>query len=237
MADVAGEHRFTEEEFALILRRATEMDHGPSEGSPRPISLPQRPEGLTLAEILEIAQEVGINPAQVLQAADALAVEGLSDLARIFGGPLRIRARRTLLKELSTAEMGRLLDVVRENLRTPGESHEVLGGLEWKGTKSSDPTTVRVVPESGRTVIHLTVERGLSAFLGHWGPMLLGAGAAGILIGALEPLSGGAMTGIVFGGLAVGYAVGRTIWTAGSRQWRRLLDKVANEMVEVGTAV
>lgn len=234
MDSMSDEHRFTEDEFALILRRATELDRDPEE-VPTPALRPSpHPEGLTLPEILQIAQEVGLAPARVIQAVDSLSVEGISGRARFFGGSLRIRARRTLLRELSTEEMRRLLDVVREGLGTPGEAHEVLGGVEWKGTRSSDPTTVRVVPESARTVIHFTVERGVSAFFAHWGPMLLGAGAAGILIGALEPLTAEAMAGIVFGGLATGYAVGRTIWAAGSRQWRRLLDRVADGMVRAG---
>jgi hypothetical protein len=180
---------------------------------------------------------VGIDPARVAQAVDTLAVEGLSDLARLFGGPLRVRVRRTLLRELSTTDMGRLLEVVRDNLGTQGEAHEVLGGVEWKGMKSSAPIAVRMVPEQGRTVLHVTAERGLSAFLNHWIPMLLGAGGAGILVGALEPLTGGAMTGIVLGGIVAGYGMGRTLWTGGWVRWRRLLEKVADEMVDVGTSV
>ena len=234
MADPLQEHRFTEGEFALILRRATELDASsqvePSPGVP-PI---HHPEGLTLREIQDIAADVGVDPARVVQAVDSLAAEKVSDAARFFGGPLRIQARRTLLREMTPLEMGRLLDVVREGLGSQGEAHEVLGGVEWRGTRSGDPVLARIVPERGRTVVHMTVRRGTSAFVGHWLPFLGVGGATGVLIGALQPLDPGAVAGILAVAAAVTYGLGRTIWTAGTRQWRRLLDRVADEIVRAG---
>ena len=130
--------------------------------------------------------------------------------------------------------MGRLLEIVRQGLGSQGEAHEVLGGVEWRGTKSGDPVLVRIVPERGRTVVSMTVRRGTSAFVGHWLPFLGVGGATGVLIGALQPLDPGTVAGILAGAAAVTYGLGRTIWTAGTRQWRRLLDRVADEVVRVG---
>lgn len=234
MADPRHEHRYTEKEFALILSRATELDSGPEEEPPSPALPRHHPEGLTLRDIQEIAAEVGVNPARVVQAVDSLSAERIGHLARFFGGPLRIRARRTVLREMTPLEMGRLLDVVRDGLGSQGEAHEVLGGVEWRGTKSGDPVTVRVVPERGRTVVHMTVRRGTSAFVGHWLPFLGVGGVTGILIGALQPLDPGAVAGILTGAAAVMYGLGRTIWTTGSNQWRRLLDRVADNVVRAG---
>jgi hypothetical protein len=234
MADEPQEYRYSDKELALILKRATELDADLEHGAPSPVHLPHNPDGLTLRQIQEIAGEVGLNPARILQAADSLAVEGLKGTDRLLGGPLRIRARRTLLKELEPVKQRRLLEVVRDVLGVPGEAHEVLGGVEWKGTRRSDTIIVRVVPDEGRTGIHITVQRDLSFFLSHWFPFLLGGGLAGVTLGILEPGSAGAVAGIVVGGLGTGLAVGRSLFSAGSRQWRRLLDRAADGMVREG---
>jgi hypothetical protein len=109
---------------------------------------------------------------------------------------------------MTPLEMGRLLDVVREGLGSQGEAHEVLGGVEWRGTRSGDPVLVRIVPERGRTVVRMTVRRGTSAFVGHWLPFLGVGGATGILVGALQPLDPGAVAGILAGAAAVTYGTG-----------------------------
>lgn len=228
------EHRFDDKEFARILNRAVELDGRPEAVDETKFPPPSRSDGLTFDEVLEIAGEVGVEPARVVQAVDSLSVEGWSALARAFGGPVRVRGRRTLLRKLAPNEMGRLLDIVRETLGMEGESHEVLGGVEWKGKTSQESVSVRLVPQEGKTVIYLNADRGLSAFLSHYLPILASLGVAGVSIGVLEPLSGGAMTGIILGCAATGYGVGRILWASGTRRWRRLLDTVADRMVKEG---
>jgi hypothetical protein len=189
---------------------------------------------MTLTQVLEIAREVGVDPAKVVQAVDSLSVEEWSGAAKVFGGPVRVRGRRTILKGLTPSEMARLLEVVREEMGVEGESHEVLGGVEWKGKKGPDVVSIRMVPEEERTLLHLTTDRSLTAFLSHYLPGLFSLGVAGVLIGVFEPLSGGTMAGIITAAAATGYGIGRTIWSSGSRQWRRLLDRAADRMVREG---
>ena len=76
------ERRYTDDEVALILRRAAEL--GGETG-------PSRSEGLSLAEIQPVAREVGIDPATVARAAAALPTRRRDRLTAILGGPMYFR--------------------------------------------------------------------------------------------------------------------------------------------------
>ena len=63
-SDETKKRRYTEEEFALILRKASEIQESPGEGPGR-----HPGQGLTLEEIQSIAAEAGIDPQAVSRAA------------------------------------------------------------------------------------------------------------------------------------------------------------------------
>jgi hypothetical protein len=188
---------------------------------------------LTLAEIKEIAAEVGIDPARVVEAVDSLATPEWSPLAKVFGGPAKMGAERSLARLLPPEEMGRFLDVARELLDTQGESHEVLGGVEWKNSSKLSQVSVRVSPEGDRARLNVVVDRGGAAFLSHYVPILWGLGVAGITVGITDPATWQAIVGIVAAGAASGYAVARTIWVKSTRNWQRLLKRLTAEMGEL----
>jgi hypothetical protein len=229
-----AERRFTESEFALILRRAIQLDADSvrvSQNAPPPATLP--PGGLTLKEIEEIAAEVGVDPARVVEAVDWLGTPEWSKLARVFGGPAKMNAERSLARLLPPEEMGRLLDVARRLLDTQGESHEVLGGVEWKKSSWVSLVSVRVAPEGEGARLSVAVDRGGAAFLSHYIPILGGLGLAGITLGILDPVAWQVIAGIVAGGAATGYAVGRTIWVRATRKWRNLMERLTSEIGEL----
>ncbi len=234
MVNNGDERRYSEEEFGLILKRAIELDTRRSslpQRAPAPPVLP--PGGLTLREIQEIAAEVGVSPARVLEAADLLAAQRWSPTARFFGGPAKMSARRSLPRRPLPEEMGRLLDVPRRLLKTDGESHEVLGGVEWKNSSWTGPVSVRVSPDGDGARLTVAVDRGGSAFLSHYVPILWGLGVAGITIGVLDPATTEAMVGIVAAGAASGYAVARTIWAKSTKRWQKLLRRMSSEIGEL----
>ena len=80
MSPPDDERRYSDEEFALILRRAVEIEGRPTP-EPEAPTLPLPPsDGLTLTEIQEIAGEAGIDPAAVAEAASALSLAERSPL-------------------------------------------------------------------------------------------------------------------------------------------------------------
>jgi hypothetical protein len=76
----------------------------------------------------------------VVQAVDSLAAEQISELARLFGGPLRIHARRTLFREMTPLEMGRLLEIVRQGLGSQGRLMRCWEEWSGGGPKAGTPS-------------------------------------------------------------------------------------------------
>ena len=125
--DDAKKRRYSEEEFALILRKASEIQV--SNGNQSAIT---GTGGLTLEEIRSIATEAGINPEAVTRAASILGAleweerEGLA--AAIFGGPSAFHLDCEIPGRLPPEEMGRVLEQIRRAAEHQGEASEVLGG-------------------------------------------------------------------------------------------------------------
>ena len=103
--------RYSEEEFALILSKASEIQRssgGQAEGL--------GPGGLTLEEIQSIATEAGIDAEAVTRAASilgALEPEEKAGLARlIFGGPSTFHLDCEIPGRLQPEEIGRILEQI-----------------------------------------------------------------------------------------------------------------------------
>jgi hypothetical protein len=85
------ERRYSDDEFALVLRLASEVK-SPGELAPPP---PSR-EGLTLSEMREIAAEVGIHPDRVSRAVALLPPGDESIGVRLLGGHPRHRQEHAI---------------------------------------------------------------------------------------------------------------------------------------------
>ncbi len=216
----------------MILRKAIDLET-PETGMvrhPSPPSLP--PEGLTLLEIQEIASEVGIHPSRVSEAADSLYTLDWSPAARLFGGPAKLSAERSVGRRLSEEEMALTLDLARTVLHREGMTHEVLGGAEWSSRGDFSAVLVRVIPHAAGSRISVSVDRRGTAFLSHWLPMLGGAFAAGISLAILDPSSWQPIAAVVSGWVVGGYALGRTIWTRSTRKWLGWVDELTAKMMK-----
>ena len=80
-----GERRYTEEELALILNRAAEIQEGAQSGTPR----------YTLADIQEIAAGAGIAPDHVASVAATLRDGRAPRAGGVLGAPHRFRFEET----------------------------------------------------------------------------------------------------------------------------------------------
>ena len=144
--------RYSEEEFAEILRRASEMQarqaaRGSAEGDGAPGSALDRPRGMALEEIQSIAREVGIDPIHFgIVMIVALAIGGF-----ILTAPMAFYASYgiTLAPDAS----------LLSELRAPGAGLAVLGahrgvGHERYGLRRGDVLGVGAVPRGVLTRHH-----------------------------------------------------------------------------------
>ncbi|MCK5652460.1 MAG: hypothetical protein KAJ42_13825 [Gemmatimonadetes bacterium] len=231
MSPPNDERRYSDEEFALILRTASEVEDSPT---PAPALAPPQ-EGLTLPEIQEIAQEVGIDPHRVSRAAMLLSAGETETLVRLAGGPVKYRHEHVIRGELTAEDMIRVIEVARREFETQGESREVMGALEWRGsTGGSSSVSVSLTPRGGETTLQTYVNR-TEPLLGVFGGVGLPvAGIIGVTLGKL--VFGESDAGIAaafFSGLAPAMLFARVLWKRSTKKWKerllRLMDAMARE--------
>jgi hypothetical protein len=218
---------YSDEEFALILRKAAELAE-PADPSSR------SPAGLTLAEMKAAAAQVGIEPALVERAArlmTAHATAAPSFLERVLGGPARYSSEAHYPILLDEASVARLMSAIRIGVGRPGEGHSSALGLTWRSSDDGggvlgitvqidhENTTVKAELDrrAARVVIALmTGVASVMAFLfgGTVADGLFpGYGLAGALLGA-----GGVL------------AVGRSYWGSSTRAARDRLSRVMDSV-------
>src|SRR5689334_1826213 len=100
------ERVYTDEEFALVLRKAAELARSAEPGTPST--------GLTLAEMKSAAAQAGVDPALVERAARMLGANtSTSSIVRLIGGPLRHEHDVRIAMTLDDESAARLLSAVR----------------------------------------------------------------------------------------------------------------------------
>jgi hypothetical protein len=225
--------RYSEEEFALVLRMASEEPDTPKDEERRELT-PAR-EGLTLAQIREIASEVGIDPDRVSRAAGLLPQKSDSGLARLLGGHPVAALERVVEGEASEADLRRIADAVRREVGVTGKAQEVLGALEWTGSNSTATTIVSAsaTPRDGSTVLQASCDSS--------GALLAITAAAGlptlgvVALTLVKLVFGETDAGIVMGllsGLPPAVLVSRILWKRTTQAWRGRLVKIMDAMSE-----
>ena len=217
--------RYSEEEFAIILRKASEIQVSGGNQSARTGT-----GGLTLQEIQSIANEAGIDPEAVTRAASILGAhewEEKSGLAvAIFGGPGKYHLDCEIPGSLPPEEMGRILEQIRRAAEHQGEASEVLGGVEWKTVGELSAINVNISPRGDQTSIQIVGDRGPAGGVTFIFPMA----AAAILVGALgatfEPTTVAGIVSLITGTLGAGFLTARTIWANGSNKFRKRLTHI-----------
>ena len=235
--DESKKRRYTEEEFALILRKASEIQDSPKGGGKGSAG-----SGLTLEEVQSIATEAGMDPQAVSRAAALLGAmewEERSGLAAIlFGAPGKFHMDFEVPGKLPPEELGRVLELIRRTAEHQGEAAEVLGGVEWKTVGELSAINVNITPRGDATSIQIVGDRSGAGAVTFTFPM---AGAA-ILVGALgaafEPTSTVGIVSLISGVLGSGFLVARTLWVTGGRRFHKKLSRlmdVVSTGVQAGT--
>ncbi len=220
--DEQKKRRYSENEFALILRKASEiqLSDGGSQGG-------GTTGGLTLDEIRSIATEAGIDPEAVTRAASIMGAmdwdEKTSLVSAIFGGPSKFHLDCEIPGRLPPEEMGRILEHIRRAAEHQGEASEVLGGVEWKTVGDVSAINVNISPRGDSTSVQIVGDRNAAGALSFTLPMMGAAVLVGILGASFEPTSAAGIISLVTGTLGAGFLTARTIFVSGSRKFRKKL--------------
>jgi hypothetical protein len=215
------ERRYTEREFALILKHAAELQEGLNK-------VAQRGE-FTLEEIQSIAAAAGIDAQNVLEAARAL--PAAEQNAGILHGPAsRYEFSEYIPGEIGPGGIEDIIDAARTETGQDGTVTQVLDSVEWRAkdadgsivivTRRGDRARLKVIVDGSRretSIIALGVMLGTFSFMGV---------ATAFNLGTLP-----ALLAVAAGGAATTYAGIRLIWrTAATRleeRGRRLFECVA----------
>lgn len=227
--DDSKRKRYSEEEFALILRKASEIQDTRKGGGGGGTG-----EGLTLEEIQSIAGEAGIDPGAISRAAALLGTleweEKTGLAARIFGSPGKYNLSFEVAGRLPPEELGRILELIRKEAAHQGRAAEVLGGVEWKTVGELSAINVNITPRGDSTSIQIVGDRSGAGGVTFIFPM---AGAA-ILVGALgaafEPTSAVGIVSLVSGVLGSGFLFARTLWSISGGKFHRKLARLMNSL-------
>ena len=219
-----SERRYNDEEVAAILQRAAEAQQ-----SVHP-ALPSS-EGMTLANLQEIAREVGIAPEAVAQAARSIALQGRPTTRRVLGLPMGVGLTVDLDRPLSDAEWERLVVDLRQTFDARGSLRQEGNFRQW--TNGNLQALLEPI-ETGHRVR-------LRTFKGSARSMML-AGSGMVTIGwasiALDAVRGTLEAGEV-SGLGLVMAVGAGLIGAAAARlpgWARLRRRQMEEVVQRLTA-
>ncbi|MFG1691236.1 hypothetical protein ACGF5M_03600 [Gemmatimonadota bacterium] len=223
MSDPKDERRYSDQEFALILREASELKkvHSERRGSR---------EGLTLSEMREIAREAGMDPDLVSRAAALVPEHKPSLAARIFGGPSKYRMVGRVPGEVPEEEMGRIVETIREVLRHQGVANKVLDTLEWKTVAETSAVCVNVSARDGETRLEVSVDRSGSGILTYFFPTLAGVFGTVILATIFQPGTVIDVATILIATFGSAGIIARSIYSAGTDKWDELDPRLMNAL-------
>jgi hypothetical protein len=215
--------RFTDREMRLIFERAGEADVGA-----------QGDRGYSLAEMQEIALQVGLSPTAVAKAASTIRSPQAS--YPVLGGPIRFHASHTLDRKLTNDGIVSVALKIREATGFHGELRDVLGGAEWRVRSAAGLMVVDFTASGPGTRIDLTIARDDEAAI-----KAIGVGFAGLVSGvavAIATAKGlhlGALAGVGIGAVtAIGgaWAGTRLLWSRAARRWARKTDELMETIGE-----
>ena len=224
------ERRYTDQEFALILRKAAELQDrsgvaAPAEG------------GLSLTEIAAIAREVGLDPDRVAQAAAELDSVRPARLSRLLGGSAHHRFETSVPGTLPPDAYPRVIDAVRAASRLHGEARETLGSVEWRASDGLTQLFVTITPSPDATRIVVTADRSSAQGVTWLLPSLLSFVAVGITGAIVEPSTVAGGLGLAAGVLGAGLLGARTLWAGLRRRFESRVEGILERTArEVGAA-
>lgn len=138
------ERKFTDREVREILKKAVEKT---------PSRALTKGEGISLADLRSIGEEVGIDPDRVEDAARAVALGGAERSFSILGLPRILNFARKVKGEMDPADVPEALSLIRKTMGQQGEADEIMGSLEWSSKGEAGERYVILSSKDGTTSI------------------------------------------------------------------------------------
>ena len=214
---------FTDEELALIIRRAARV-HGAD------------PEGRhSVEDVQQIAAQVGLPPEIVAAVADDLQHAGAVGRTHqmLFGPSARVVLTDLVPHTIEQDDYPHVLDAIRSELKAPGQIAQIGPAFEWSLVESQSDRVGRMIititPRGPST--KLRIETDLS-------PMRRNLYAVAVLFGGIFGLITSAELGaapvsvvaVTISAAVAGWAIARGIWPrvlrAAERRSGRLLQRI-----------
>ncbi|MDH3206512.1 MAG: hypothetical protein OEO79_07865 [Gemmatimonadota bacterium] len=222
---------YSEAEVGKILKRATELHQTERSGGSG--------EGMTLAELEDVAAEAGIDVGRVRRAALEVETDGAEATAwsGFLGDDLSIAREITLPGEVPERDFEGLLGVVQGSVREHGHSSLIGRTLSWQGTAADGGRKLRVLVTSRDGATQIQVHENFSQMAGG----LFGGIGGGVGIGA--GVGGGMPIGLALGSpalaialpvatLGITYLGVRALYRSIVQRRRRVLDDLFGRLVE-----
>jgi hypothetical protein len=238
-----SERKFSEEEVALIIKRATELQQTEQVE-------PEASTALTLTQVEQIAKEAGIDPLLIRRAAQG--IDRPSETNRPspwVGAPTRLVFERVVDGEIPVEAYEPLVNEMRRTFGDNGIPSVLGRTLAWTTTTTGGRRHARgrqidvsVISRGGVTTIR--VEEELRNIAGALFGGLMGGGAggtSGISIGiGMGVFHSAPVAGLIWVLIAGGfYTLARTIFGHISekreRELRELIDRLENQVTDITT--
>ena len=244
MADApVSNRRFNDEEVALIIKRAAELQQTEAIAD-------ESTNALTLTEVEQIAKEAGIDPSLIRRAALTLDRPGeVNRPSPWVGAPTRLVFERVVDGEVSSDEYEALIDIVRRTLGDNGLPSVLGRTLAWSSSMQGSrrrshgrQVDVNIVSRGGVTTIRVEEElRNIAGAL--FGGLVGGGGggSTGISVGiGMEVFNSLPIAAMIWVGVASSfYLLARTLFARTSekreKQLRELITRL-EEQVSAGIA-
>jgi hypothetical protein len=227
--------RYSDQEVKRLLDRATELqqDQGGSEG-------------LTLAELEEIALEAGIDPQLLRRAATELESRGDELPSRwrgVIGADPTILLERTVPAELSAPGLESIVVEIQQAAGVLGQPSLVGNTLTWRTRTPNNTRSLQIVVASRKGETYIRVEEELNQLAGALFGGLMGGVGCGVGFGMGMGIGFGVLGSTLFaftfpaGVIAASYLAARTAFstTASSRRraLRDLIQRLSDAVTEV----
>jgi hypothetical protein len=216
-----ADRRYNETEMAAIFRAAAE---GPQ---PAERDVP-REEGMSLAELQAIGQEVGIAPEAVAQAALALDVQRTARPNTLLGFPIGVSRTVQLNRRLSDVEWDRLVVQLREVFHARGSTRSDGSLRQWTNGN------LQVLLEPTQTGHRLRFRTTHGAARSSIGAGFVALGAAGVT--AIVSAINGHLASAA-GGIGAMVAVGVALVASGALRLPRWARTRGRQMEELAVRV
>jgi hypothetical protein len=202
--------------MAAILKRAAELQATGEE----PVH--------ELATIQEIAQQVGIGPKHVADAAATLSFQGTVAGSRLFGASSAFRCTRQISDALSTSDRAAVVTTIRDQMPQVGVVTEFADRLEWQAGPADNKTAITLSAAAGGTLIRVD-SRSLAPKLGFDSGVAVATIIAGALGAAIWPRLGASAA---LGMFALSFSTARFLWNRFADRSRQRLERLLATLVE-----